>query len=707
MGSLLTRFLTGRNPINAYTTPYDSPGIGRLTPTAHSGDEDAPHLSGGLPAGPSLSHAARKFALDPKRPERTDTAAAIVLYFLRKINITNTRDEKCLTPAAQEARKRVEAMLTEIAADPRVVNPITEALNNRSFKVRRNAAQLASSLFSVLPEEIARGLKPLFLTMIQDAHPTLRIMGLTALCRYVFPDIADPKDIGREEARAECKKALKDEHAAVRRAVIVMLRSMTHEDHFETWTEMSQDPDTEVAGEAVFSLSFLSDPRVVPFLIDVLQGPRKELRAWAARAFANAPHAEAVDALISAALEQDVSRGSHFIAALKKLADVPQSPVLPALRKRLHEEGIAQLLFRLGEVEPFIESTFLRLLASGGPPDPLDREALRHHRAGETICSYLRIHPDLLENYREKIADLSKNDLLWDVYDLANPPTAGKPQDPVENRDAAEALKDKITEAGEKIRDEISRRLGFEADHYVGTSTGNHGVYGNVLTLQGPSLALGFKMAAELRHEINYDILEEIKIELGDSLEELKERFSLLNFLVHHEIAHVLQDRLEMLHPAPQTNSFPHFDEAMVVHYANEILLDRFAFWAGRKIYVHEGPEGFGENKENAREAASIKAYSILLNLIFRNLDSGVHVLPDETLARFVAVAEEMSQSRWIDEETRQVLVQGSKSMHALAAQKKSSEVISEMDRLISLYRGIFNYRSISSLTVPFSDPSS
>ncbi len=109
-----------------------------------------------------------------------------------------------------------------------------------------------------------------------------------------------------------------------------------------------------------------------------------------------------------------------------------------------------------------------------------------------------------------------------------------------------------------------------------------------------------------------------------------------LNFLVPHAIAHVAQEEWSTPRPAVDTSGFPRFKPERIAEAANEAMLDGMAFRMATEIYVHRDGDTFYE--EDVRGSIAIGAVIALHGIVLADHNSGRRPLPEEEVARMMAV---------------------------------------------------------------------
>lgn len=151
-------------------------------------------------------------------------------------------------------------------------------------------------------------------------------------------------------------------------------------------------------------------------------------------------------------------------------------------------------------------------------------------------------------------------------------------------------------------------------------------------------------------------------------------RLETLDFLVRHKMAHVLQKERAISSPN-LIGALSSLDNRSAAHHANEILIDKLAFETARTTLA---------------EASFILSYLAFLRTVIVNLALGVDTFQDENLARLIAVAREMSDSRATDWKTRQELKTLAGQLYSGIAAVKDEKRRQETDQLIRAYRTIF-----------------
>jgi len=269
---------------------------------------------------------------------------------------------------------------------------------------------------------------------------------------------------------------------------------------------------------------------------------------------------------------------------------------------------------------------------------PNDLMVLDKEAADTAIIEYAANFPSAFKTQQEALGEIARTNLLYETQAL------------IEKLEEEAALQTDPRLRMEKAIDTIMRKIAFRLEldmpHQAIVSQGNEGSYGRI-----GRCVLSQRM--EMRLLIQNELLPAafLEIEGGESEKDLKERFRILNFLVHHEIAHEIQRQKEISPPSIDTTFFPHLNQEQVEHDANEMLIDKLAFETAEKIYVH--PDGDEMFPALVRQTIAIDAYLTLAEIILRNLTNGVHPLPIETICRISAVLHSIpnrplsSTSKW------------------------------------------------------------
>jgi HEAT repeat protein len=246
-----------------------------------------------------------------------------------------------------------------------------------------------------------------------------------------------------------------------------------------------------------------------------------------------------------------------------------------------------------------------------------------------------------------------------------------------------ESMGEKIEEIGGAIARKLAEKLELDMSCKVLATPGNKGHYG-AITLGGGSSA----PVSGGGQKMMFLPFQGIEIEMGTGIEEMKDRIRILNILVPHEVAHVIQQQRKIKAPKIDLSLFQRIDRKKAEYQANEVLLDKLGFDAARKIYVHgDGDVLFDEG---FREAIAIRAYASYLKILLRNFKAGAHALLDETIARCIAVASEMVGSEEILPKLQRELNSLINELYDLVTSGQDGLKVAEVDLLIGEYREIF-----------------
>lgn len=177
---------------------------------------------------------------------------------------------------------------------------------------------------------------------------------------------------------------------------------------------------------------------------------------------------------------------------------------------------------------------------------------------------------------------------------------------------------------------EISKSMGIELDLEVGTTEGFRGHYGAVGMRMEPRQEMNQEMRLHLSFQEHF--APELTIEEGETQEYLETAMHFLNFLVHHEVAHVIQDQVFLSRP-----SVPSFGIAVqgdVDSMANEVMMDSMAFYFAEKIYVYQGPE-LGDISDLSGAQIAVNSYLAIVNHLLGHFSE----IPPLLLVRLMAVS--------------------------------------------------------------------
>ena len=239
----------------------------------------------------------------------------------------------------------------------------------------------------------------------------------------------------------------------------------------------------------------------------------------------------------------------------------------------------------------------------------------------------------------------------------------------------------------ETIAKNILEKLGMQDKISGRDRAGSGGGYGSIS--YGGGLSLSLRIEPRLSLRLDPAMLNEI--EIGRAFETEEERLIALNFLVHHEVAHMIQDRFRYRHPI--ILGYEHIDQADAEHHANEVLVDALGYDAARKVYVYRHPDMTlleyinGGGVDLSSEAIATEAFYALGINVFRNIKEGNHDANDAFICRLAAVSYEIAMA---SEEIKNELLALADSFKRLTIDKKNRDKNEEVERLISEYREIF-----------------
>ena len=232
----------------------------------------------------------------------------------------------------------------------------------------------------------------------------------------------------------------------------------------------------------------------------------------------------------------------------------------------------------------------------------------------------------------------------------------------------------RIAEIAEIIRLRISAALQVDLPFVTATVEDANGAYGTI------------DQISEER-----SIYNSLLIEVGASREEVEDSIGTLNFLVLHELAHPISVIRRVTSPRLE-GRVDSLDPTEVTHYGEEMVIDKIALVLARQFYVY--PDESGLFNPDMREAIAINAYLSLARLIFRNWNAGIHDYSLPSVARQVAVLEELQESETIGTRTQRQLADLAQQFRSSASM--SLEERADFDRLIPEYRTVFRETTIA-----------
>lgn len=627
---------------------------------------------------------------------------------------------RCLHHGRSDIRKAAAIGLYNLG-DPRTVEPFIASLSSdRSHKVRVYAAKALAKigdqravepliaalarndpdLVALLAEALGNlgdvRAVPALMTALEkspDDHSTI----LVALKKLIdLPGIADqPLEI--EQVMAWAFSADHNRSDIGRRILekqkeTVLIPGLSHTDPL-------------IRNAAAAALAELKSPPSQDLLMEAaLNDPRQNIRRRAVR------HLDPIEDPLKAETIGPKLLDDHGDDAIRLIENVPGDGITDLLWKTsgLSDRKVAVALLKRGaDRNPEIFETIIKAMFDTDD-DEIKELVCQRPQAGRAIVEYLvrNSHPiggylkgrlkGPFQEVQEFLKRLEQEEEVRRQEAEIREREEARLQQEEELRRQEEQLREeervaltaKAEAIIETIREKISERLGLEMSHHGSASDSNEGHYGSVLTT-GLSMRLELSQRMELRHTLK----DHIEIEGGETIEDLRERFRTLNFLVHHEVAHVIQDKLKIKEPSVDFGDLKRLDPQAAEHHANEILIDKLGFDAARKIYV------FGEGDlifdEEMREAIAIRSHAALMQIVLRNLRSGAHTLGDEAIARFIAVTLEMAASETITQKTKKELETLADELHVRLIAEKDEETVKESQALVEIYRAIFKQASL------------
>ncbi len=442
-------------------------------------------------------------------------------------------------------------------------------------------------------------------------------------------------------------KALADRDTDVRRAAAEVLGNIGDSRAVEPLIKALGGVDWYKGDSAAVSLGKLGAPAVEP-LIKALGDKNWRLRCGAAEALGNIGDSRAVEPLIKALGDSEGVVRSRATISLCKLGDARAvEPLITELGNYIDDNSMCErITWALGEF---------------GEKNLIDRSLLALVQQRSTFAE------DQIDSFKKIAEKLQLSDVLEFLRGKAFRETIGE----------------KIVEITTSIKEHIAEALGLDGHMVASTGEGNSS-YGNV--------SMGHSLRLEQRLEQRLELLPENTLEIDDgtSLEEAMEVTRTLNFLVHHEMAHVIYEyqKNRVHEPKVSAPQFRHLDLEKVGHNANEIVIDKIGFDAARKIYVHgDGDVAFDDD---TREVVSIAAYRTLAQRVLRYHVDGSNSQSAEVLARMSAVLSELAGSDAISQKVKNELTDLSAKFFSASAAAADATKTAELKTLIALYRKIF-----------------
>jgi hypothetical protein len=318
----------------------------------------------------------------------------------------------------------------------------------------------------------------------------------------------------------------------------------------------------------------------------------------------------------------------------------------------------------------------------------------RQGGAREYVLQYERGNVDLLDSKMLRILDQSFAELIkayghsYDGYEstmvrLGLASTLQLLNNIKDGKRFRDGLEQRIADITVSIKERIGEALGLEANHTVITNGGTNGHYG--------AISMGMSQRVELRQTLKLKLehLPEnfLEIEAGLTIEEMKERVRTLNFLVPHEMGHLVQKSRNI--PRPLISEYQQLDQEKAQHQANEVLIDKLAFETARDIYV--AGEGDALFDQETREIIAIKACLTLSEIVLRNQLAGVHTIASEFFIRSFAILLQMSKNVTLSGATKKQIGKQLDALKQYFIKDKDEAEREEIKRLIIEYGEIYS----------------
>lgn len=476
----------------------------------------------------------------------------------------------------------------------------------------------------------------------------------------IDPLIAALRDVRDENVAVRCRAARLLGEIGDSRAVGPLIETL------------GSDPDGRVLIEAVEALEAIDDPDAVTAFIEMIVARKKEDLGHFA--------IEALVSIFNDLPDENLCQDAIWLTGLMCGPLGDDWVVLYLIDKLDHKHfGIrAEAAGALGQIgalitSPKIDEAAERLIVALDDKDFNVRFAAMGSllEIGRKKIA-ARMGPTL-KNPRSGISNEVAQILDgWDLWD--------------DDFDEIDSVRKAIKKIVKTIKERIATACRLHVDPAVSIVDGG-GDYGSISMGSGLGLRLQTRLELRLTNElVPSDFLT---IEKGHSLEETMERVGTLNFLVHHEMAHLIQKHRRI--PRPEVDALPyrHFDPKNVRHHANEVLVDAVAFNTARSIYVYPEDEIPGIDK-NMREEIAIDAHLALGRIVLRNHDRGIHPMSNELFARMIAVLGEMAGSKVIGDAAKWELNELAKEYHSTLSSGRDDAYLEEVDQLVGEYRNIF-----------------
>ena len=490
----------------------------------------------------------------------------------------------------------------------------------------------------------------------------------------------------------------------------------------EQWTAAMADCDGGIGKRAALLVGrFCPDFAVAHYTERLLRAgdyyERQDDRIQAVKALGRMPIAQSVEALINAYDAFHFDPSNHIL--IRWIVDTLNEMNLLAaysLERRIKGDDLGQRRAAaelLGDID---SQSAVRLLVEALEADnclvgraaasSLERRASRTYGIEEMLVAKLREMP---QERQDIILDLFSSELRLRLYALRASPELRLRLYPLrassenEQRKAAETVAQAQAEAIAKAQMEENEEIAEQSKRLdeivealveklteilsLGDTASNVDSNGSDLG----SVSMGLRQELRLAQQLEMTLMEKqgVTVESGSTIEDIRERARTINFLVHHEVAHIVQKNRKIAEPRINAGAYPLFDAERVAHYANEVLVDRLAHDIARKHYVHgDGDMVFDEGM---REAASIRAAVASFRLALRlHRNDDTRRLNPECLARFAAVQSEMGKSQEIGTTLKREIKGLAAKLMAAAADGMDDAAKRELNNLVKAYARIF-----------------
>ncbi len=286
-------------------------------------------------------------------------------------------------------------------------------LREQDAHVRQEAARVLAWLW--IPEQSSTAvLQPLLVS----SDPSLRIIGLSALCNY-----------HTAQTLPIALRMVKDSTANVRAAAVEQLGKMQNPSALEAVLHAVHDPDPAVGSAAIEAIKSRSEARCLAPLLAIVDDQKAPLREKALAALHGHNEQAVITRLLHIAGDQHDSLHAQALAALDISAGKPLVDqlltMLPAAPPELHS-GILQIL--ADSADPRLADIFLPLLenadagrrtlalrALSHSTDPRVASALAARLKTKVTVADLEAILQYQQQYREIVDQWGWNDFQRDV----------------------------------------------------------------------------------------------------------------------------------------------------------------------------------------------------------------------------------------------------------------------------------------------------